>query len=158
MTICELVLQANIPKDSRYPKTLTSIGDHLRTKRLDGNMELKDVAQQLNVTVQSIVHWEQNRTTPNLRFYPVIADFLGYETPVMKENNKLVGMLKNYRKENGVSLYKCSKRIGLTHTTLHRIETGRTKLTEKSKHCLQVFFQDKAKKLATLEKDVTKFL
>jgi len=84
-TIREFELQAKIPKDSRYPKSLTTIGDHIRTKRLERNMEIKEAAELLGVTKQSIVHWEQGRTAPQIKHNDAITKFLGYQPKEVPE-------------------------------------------------------------------------
>lgn len=143
MTICELVLRANIPKDSRYPKQFITIGDHLRTKRLDDALGIHDLAKIMETTPQSIVHWESNHCNPNLKFYTSIIDFLGYEPPQIIEYRKTIEFLKSYRNKHRLSLSQLSKQIGITHTTLFNLERKTLKISEVVKNKIKNFYHQK---------------
>ena len=74
-TACKI---ATKPVASHYPDQLESWGDHLRKKRLDLELEQKDVAKLIGVSEESIYNWENHRTTPRPRYLPKIIAFLGY--------------------------------------------------------------------------------
>jgi DNA-binding XRE family transcriptional regulator len=63
-----LTLSAKRPPNSAYPKTLVTLGDHLRKRRLDVGLFQKDVAVAIGVDTMTICNWEKGRTEPELRF------------------------------------------------------------------------------------------
>jgi len=63
---------AHGPLPRSYPQVLTTIGDHLRKRRLDLGLLQREVAERLGVDKTTITNWELNRTTPALRFLPPI--------------------------------------------------------------------------------------
>ena len=54
------------------------MGDHLRARRLDLGLRQKDVAQKLNIDVQSVLNWELGRHAPDTTYAQRIVQFLGY--------------------------------------------------------------------------------
>jgi len=61
-----------------YPKTLNTLGDHIRGKRLDLGLLQKDVAKIINTTTDTIWNLEKNYAIPSLFYIPKIIEFLGY--------------------------------------------------------------------------------
>jgi len=61
-----------------YPKQLNHLGDHLRKRRLDLGLTQQEVATQLGVNKDSIRNWEAGRNKVELRYYPLLFAFLGY--------------------------------------------------------------------------------
>ena len=76
LPFCQITLQAQKPPSPAYPKELKTLGDHLRKRRLDLKLLQKEVAQKLGVNQDTICNWENNRTSPTLRFIPKIVEFL----------------------------------------------------------------------------------
>jgi transcriptional regulator with XRE-family HTH domain len=66
-------------KPAGYPNVLKHLGDHLRRRRLDLGLQLKEVAAQLNADQDSVINWEKGRTAPAVRFVSAILTFLGYD-------------------------------------------------------------------------------
>ncbi len=67
------------PKDSAYPKSLRTLGDRLRARRLDLGLLQTEVAARLGIDKGTIANWEQNRTEPALRLVPRLVAYLGQE-------------------------------------------------------------------------------
>src|SRR5207244_12451497 len=65
------------PLPRSYPQVLTTIGDHLRKRRLDLGLLQREVAERLGVDETTVTNWELNRTTPTLRFLPGLVRFIG---------------------------------------------------------------------------------
>ena len=61
-----------------YPKELNTLGDHIRKRRLDLGLMQKEVAKIIGVTQCVIKCWEWNKNQPHFRYFPKIAEFLGY--------------------------------------------------------------------------------
>ena len=75
---CRLTLYAPKPLPRFYPQVVSTIGDHLRKRRLDLGQFQRQVAEQLGADHCSVTNWELNRTQPALWFLPAIVRFLGY--------------------------------------------------------------------------------
>ena len=73
---CHLRRIAAKPPPAAYPKRLTTIGDHLRKRRLDLGLFQEQVAQQIGVDEATIHNWEVTATEPSLRHLPRIIGFL----------------------------------------------------------------------------------
>lgn len=102
---------------------ISTIGDHIRTRRLDLGLFQKDVAERIGVTTDTITNWELNRTEPELRCYPGIIEFLGYVP--LSSGESFPERLKAYRMLIESSQRKFAKLIGVGETTVRYWETGK---------------------------------
>jgi len=78
LPFCKVTLKGQKPVSAAYPKTLKTLGDHLRKRRLDLKLLQKELAQKLDISETSIYNWENNRASPSLYLIPKIMKFLGY--------------------------------------------------------------------------------
>ena len=62
-----------------YPRDPKTIGDHIKKRRHELQMRQIDVALHLGVDEYTVCNWENNKTTPAVRFMPHIMRFLGYD-------------------------------------------------------------------------------
>jgi DNA-binding XRE family transcriptional regulator len=106
-----------------YPKIPTSIGDHLRKKRMEMKLFQKEVAVICGVTEDSITNWEKNRSIPQIKFFPSIISFLGY-IPFVVDLTTFSGKLIAYRKTNGLSQNQLGKLLGVDGATVCSWELG----------------------------------
>jgi DNA-binding transcriptional regulator YiaG len=65
-------------KPKGYPKKLFTVGDHIKAKRLDKGLYLKELAKALKITTDTLINWELGRYEPPSYRYKMISDFLGY--------------------------------------------------------------------------------
>ncbi len=121
-----------------YPKTIVTLGDHLRKKRLDLKLEQKDVAKLLKITPDSIYLWENNRVEPKVDSYPTIVNFLGYcpFEPLTDFGQKL----KRHRIYSGLSLGQFAKILVIDPGTLRNLEAG-GRTTKKVRAKVETFLQ-----------------
>ena len=106
------------PRNIFYPSQLTTLGDHIKQKRLDLKLEQKGVAKMIQVSKDTICLWENNRCQPGLRFYPAIMDFLGY---CPWEHTQTWGeRLNRYRIHQGLSLEQFAQELGVDPGILAR--------------------------------------
>jgi DNA-binding XRE family transcriptional regulator len=77
LTFCQVTISASKPKEN-YPRSLQTLGDHLKKRRLDLGLLKREVAAVLGVCPETITLWEENQTTIEVRYIPRIMDFLGY--------------------------------------------------------------------------------
>ena len=132
LPFCKLQFKAKKPQSLAYPKTLTTLGDHIRKRRLDLGLWQKDVAATLGVTVSAVTNWELNRVTPYFTYLPKIIAFLGYIPPPFdKMADNIVERMKLYRFTHGLSQEKFAKLIGLDETTVAGWERGKHKPSKK---------------------------
>jgi transcriptional regulator with XRE-family HTH domain len=124
LPFCKSELKAPKPLSHQYPQTLTTLGDHLRKKRLDLNLVQKDVAKILGTDANTLTYWETNRGEPSLRLIPKIIDFLGY-VPLFilpQEPGKKIAVC---RRLLGINQEELAKRLGIDPGTLRKWEKGR---------------------------------
>ena len=129
MPFCKIELKAPKPLPSpNYPKTLETLGDHIRKKRLDLGLLQKDVAKIIGTTESTIWNWENNYATPSLFYIPKIIKFLGY-VPFDTSNKTLSDKILIYRKLLGMNQREFARLIGIDPSTLGHWERGKTKPT-----------------------------
>ena len=76
-----------------YPQNPVSIGEHIKKKRMDLKLFQSDVAKIFDVSTDCVTYWENNRSTPQIIFYPKIIEFLGY-SPLDFDETTLSGRIK----------------------------------------------------------------
>jgi transcriptional regulator with XRE-family HTH domain len=115
-------LRAPKPKRECYPKEINSLGDHIRGRRLDLNLLLKQVAGQIGVDATTIHNWESNASLPAIRYVPAILEFLGYDPfpPAQTLGERLV----TARKALGLSQQKLALSLGVDPGTWQSWEAG----------------------------------
>ena len=59
-------------------RSMHTLGDHLRRRRLTLRLPQEQAAQQLGVARASLQHWEQDRQKPGAAWLPAIVKSLGY--------------------------------------------------------------------------------
>lgn len=106
-----------------YPKKIDTLGDHLRAARLTRGQYLKHVAELIGVTMESVLNWEQNCTSPAIVHYPKIMEYLGYcPMPPDSRNTLLGARTKLHRIHRGLSINQAAVQIGVDPTSLARWE------------------------------------
>jgi transcriptional regulator with XRE-family HTH domain len=115
---------------SQYPKQINTLGDHLRTRRLNLNLLQRHVADQIGVHPLTIANWESNESSPETRFIPAIIQFLGYDP--LPPGSTLPERLVTQRKLLGLSQRELAERRGVNPDTLRGWEAGHRQPTGKS--------------------------
>ena len=124
---CHFTLLAKIPPSRAYPISLTTLGDHIRKRRLDVKLLQKDVAEILGVDTMTVNNWERNRCGPKLYLFPKIVQFLGYNPFPAEPKTKIGEEIQAYRLMHGLSQKKLAKLLRIDPTTLARWEKGTSK-------------------------------
>jgi DNA-binding XRE family transcriptional regulator len=78
LPFCHWVIRAKKPKDIAYPKTLVTLGDQLRARRLDLALFQRDLAAILGVTEDTICYWENNLVKPSPKAKRRVEQFLNF--------------------------------------------------------------------------------
>lgn len=126
LPFCHLTLTASRPLQPAYPRTLNTLGDHLRKKRLDLGLLQGEVAERLEVDKDSVYYWETNRYAPSLRVIPRIIQFLGY-MPYDTSSTSLGERIVAMRHAMGMSQERLARDLRVDPTTLSRWERGEGK-------------------------------
>lgn len=147
MPFIKLQLKAKKPENPAYPKTLTTLGDHIRKRRLDLGLWQKEVAATLGVTTSAVTNWEKNRVTPYFTYLPKIIAFLGYTpAPFDKIGGNIIEQIKLYRLTHGLSQEKFAKLIEIDETTIAKWERGEHEPTKRLVNKISVFLVGKSSK------------
>ena len=83
--ICERTLCVSrdkyLPSRNRglqVPREPTTIGSHLRRRRLQLKIFQSEAARRLEVSIVSLSHWEWDKVFPTAPHHPQIVEYLGY--------------------------------------------------------------------------------
>jgi transcriptional regulator with XRE-family HTH domain len=136
---CKLTFQAKKPDFKPYPKQLKTIGDHLKKRRLDLNLQQTDVASRLGTTACTLRNWEKNRNTSQIKHLPKVIDFLSYQ-PWDEGCRTLCERIALKRKLLGLSQEELAKQAGLCEDTIASWENGEHKPNKHSLKILAQFF------------------
>ena len=123
------------------PKTL---GEMLRNKRLERCLFQKEVALLLDVSEDTITYWENGRTSPLIKYYPKIIEFLGY-VPIEINSTTLSGRITLYRYMNGVSYKELGILLGVDGTTVRSWELKQFIPSKSTLNCVWKWFSKNLK-------------
>jgi DNA-binding transcriptional regulator YiaG len=134
-----LTISASHLKKPGYPKSLVTIGDHIRKRRLDLGLFQRQAATEIGVDVIAIFNWETGGVKPQVHFMGRIITFLGYNP--FPEPKGLSARLIWARSSKGLSRVDCSRLLGIDPTTLAGWETGRRKPAGRYLDIIQKLFE-----------------
>ena len=103
-----------------YPATPTSVGEHIRKRRLDLKLLQIDAARIIGCDKMSVVNWEKGRSLPALCHMAGIVEFLGFDP--LPEGDDLAVKLLHHRKSRGMTQKQFAIQIGVDPGTLGRWE------------------------------------
>lgn len=73
----------------------------MKKRRLDLGLLQEDVARRVGVNKWTVLNWETGKTCPEVRFYPGIISFLGYDP--LPKGETFQERLKAARQARGLS-------------------------------------------------------
>jgi transcriptional regulator with XRE-family HTH domain len=141
LPFCHAELRAPKPKPEQYPKEINSLGDHIRTRRLDLKLLQRQVAEQIGVYEATITNWERNASTPVIRYIPAIIRFLGYDP--LPPASSLPERLVSARRELGLTQRKMAELLSVDPGTLQGWEAGEHQPTQGSLEVIERFLQSR---------------
>jgi transcriptional regulator with XRE-family HTH domain len=130
LPLSQIVLKAKKPLSSAYPKTLKTLGNHLKKRRLDLNLLQIEVAQMFGVCNISIYNWEKDLAKPAVKYFPKIIKFIGH-IPFGKSTLSIGEKIILYRKLHGLSQKKLACQLGIDPCTLSKWERNKRKPYER---------------------------
>ena len=106
-----LQLRAKAPKLRGYPENPSTLGEHLKKRRMDLGLLQREVADRIGTNEATVTNWERGRTAPALQWMPRIIDFLGIPcTPSRRPSGAWV---ETVRRNLGVPHSVIARRIGI---------------------------------------------
>ena len=130
MPFCHAELRAPKPKSEHYPTEISTLGDHIRARRLDLKLLQKQVADQIGVDEATITNWERNTTPPAIRYIPAVIQFLGYDPLPLAIS--LSERLARARRVFGLSQRRMAEKLGVDPATIQDWEAGRHRPIKRS--------------------------
>jgi len=109
-------------KPSLYPRHPTTLGQHLKKRRIELGLLQKEVAGRLGLDECTIGNWEKDRTYPAVRYLPRLIRYLGYD-PFPKPQS-FGDRLRAKRQHLGLSRKRLAVLILIDDGTLQRYEQG----------------------------------
>jgi DNA-binding transcriptional regulator YiaG len=137
LPFCHALLKASKPQASHYPKLVNTLGDHIRSRRLDLGLFQSNIADQIRVDTTTIHNWEGNKSVPATRYIPAILQFLGYNP--FPPAQTLPERLATVRKMLGLSQRKLAELLGVDPGTLQGWEAGQHKPVGRTRRLLEAF-------------------
>lgn len=116
VAFCHLQISAVKPNPKAYPAQCVSVGDHLRTVRLDRGLKQTEVAKLIGAEEATIVHWELNQTRPAIQFYPAIIEFLEYNP--LPQGETVAEHLLFSRQTLGLTQRELAVKLGVDPTSI----------------------------------------
>jgi DNA-binding transcriptional regulator YiaG len=143
LPFCHAELRASKPKPSHYPKLLNTLGDHIRTRRLDLGLFQSQVAEQIGVKEATINNWEGNKSLPAIRYVPAILLFLEYNP--LPPAQTLPERLPAVRKMLGLSQRQLAELLGVDPGTLQTWEAEQHEPTGRNVELAERFLKSAAR-------------
>lgn len=105
-----------------YPSVPSTIGEHLRKRRLDLNLRQIDTAKIIGCDEMAVVNWERGYRAPSVNHMAGIVKFLGFNP--LPKGDALAQRLVHHRKARGITQSQFASQIGVDPSTLARWERG----------------------------------
>ncbi len=142
LPFCERVVSVSrkdyLPSRNRgipVPKQPTTIGGHLRKRRLRLQIHQPEAAARLKVSTVTLSRWECDKVYPTLEHHPKIIEYLGYnpwviyglsdpyshETPVVASLSPTAigNRIRMRRLERKLTVKECARMLKVDAKTLH---------------------------------------
>lgn len=122
LPFCCLSLTALKPKSESYPEHPETVGEHIRKHRMDRGLLQRQVAEQIGAHSYTLCLWELGRHQPEIRHWPGIIGFLGYDPH--PEPVTFVEKLLAARRRTGLSQVKLAELLHVDPTSVGGWELG----------------------------------
>jgi transcriptional regulator with XRE-family HTH domain len=102
---------------------------------MDRGLLQEQVADELGVSVSTILNWERNRTKVATRSRPKVVAFLGYDPS--PEPETLSARIRRVREQEGLSQEELARKLGLNPSSVRAWE--RNEIRKPHRRLLRVF-------------------
>ena len=110
-----------------YPSVLLTIGDHIKSVRIERKLLQHEVADIIGVTCTTVVNWEANKTEPVISHMSAVTEFLGYCLVEYVREGEAGQTLLNFRIQEGLNVKRITKKIGVDSRSISAFEEGKVK-------------------------------
>jgi transcriptional regulator with XRE-family HTH domain len=101
----------------------TSLGAHLRNRRLLAGQTQRQAAADMGVLREVYDRWERDKTEPPVGFWKRIIAFLGYY-PIPQNGRRTAHLVLMARRVQGLSQYALGRKLGVIANTVRAWENG----------------------------------
>lgn len=122
MTFPTMRLSAEKTIECPYPKELKKIGDHIKKKRLDLGLYIKDAAKLIGASENTVNDWELRDRAIRAKAFPKIIAFLGYIP--FEVGGSPAEQLLAYRRIRGLTHQELAEEWKIERGCLERWEKG----------------------------------
>jgi DNA-binding XRE family transcriptional regulator len=116
-------------RDPRCPSVLNTLGDHLRKRFYDLDIQQKQAARLIAASEGSLIRWVKGCVAPTLPFWPRLIRFLGYDPRPASDG--IGATLIRWRQGRGLNQKGLAKLLLVDPSTLARWERGERQPTGK---------------------------
>ncbi len=127
MPFCHVTLRGQKPLPPEYPRELTTIGNHIRKRRLELGIRQEEAAGRIGVGVNTLLKWETGWHKPTVRLLPAVVRFLGYEPAGLAGAGSEGAGLRALRRAAGLSQEEFARRVGVSQSLVSMWELGKAK-------------------------------
>jgi transcriptional regulator with XRE-family HTH domain len=122
--LCNVTLRGRKSRHG-YPEEPSTIGEHIKRRRLDRGLLQRDIAVEIGCSEASLLNWERGRAEPEVRFIPSVLRFLGYDPrPAPLSFGERI---KRKREGQGISQRELARRLDVDQATVWAWETGQVR-------------------------------
>src|SRR5262245_42543626 len=120
-----------------YPKTLETLGDHIKSRRLALGLFQRQVADELGTDETTLFRWEHNMAQPQIRYFPRILKFLGYDP--FPASVALADKLRATRRRLGLTQTAFAEQLEVDPVTLRKWEQDKARPNKRSLKIIEKF-------------------
>jgi len=113
-----------------YPKTLETLGDHIKSRRLTLGLFQRQVANELGTDETTLFRWERKMAQPQIRYFPRILKFLGYDP--FPASVTLADKLRAARRRLGLTQTAFADQLEVDPVTLRKWEQDKAQPNRRS--------------------------
>jgi len=141
-----LTLKTQKPKD--YSETPATLGEHLKKRRRELGLLLREAGVQMGVSAETVANWEKGKTKPVAAQFKPVAAFLGYDpTP---EAQTFAERLEAKQRRLGTSLAQIARHLGWDPGSLRHYLDGTWGISPDRRTLLEAFLNAKDEALVGL--------
>ncbi|MFY0630028.1 MAG: helix-turn-helix domain-containing protein [Flavobacteriaceae bacterium] len=126
LPICPIEIHTTRRQAEDYPKSLNTLADHIKAKRLDQRLSQKQLAKILDVKVQTFWTWETMGANPLPIMMKRIVIWLGYVPMIGRDKNMLSGQLYTFRMNHGYTQKHIAEILRIDRWAVTKIENDKT--------------------------------